>query len=359
MADVASMVREHGFHALTVVELRQETADTVTIVVDVPEALREVFRYEAGQFCNVRIHLGDDEVIRCYSMSSAPSTDDRLAVTVKRVPGGVMSNWLPDHLEVGGTLEMMKPSGVFVAAESAGPVIGFCGGSGVTPVYSITKHVLATTGRSVRWLYANRDASSVIFADALAALAQQHPGRLEVRHHLDSDAGYLTPAAIAAFVQAGPAGDVYVCGPGPFMDVVEAGLAEAGVPRDAVRIERFTSPAEAAAAADAAPSAPAAGGDAADDGLPSELTVILKKKRHTIEYRAGDTVLDTARRGGLKPPYSCELGNCATCMALCVEGGATMRANTALTPAEVAEGWVLTCQAVPNTPTLTVEYENM
>lgn len=354
MADVASMVREHGFHALTVVDLRQETADTVTIVVDVPDDLRGVYRYEAGQFCNVRIRLGDDEVIRCYSMSSAPATDDRLAVTVKRVPGGVMSNWLPDHLRVGDTLEMMKPSGVFVAADTDAPVVGFCGGSGVTPVYSITKQVLATTGRPVRWLYANRDAASVIFADALAGLAEQYPGRLEVRHHLDSEDGYLTPADIAAFVQAGPAGDVYVCGPGPFMDVVEAGLAEAGVPPEAVRIERFTSPADAAAV----PSAPEAAGGAAAD-LPAEMTIVFKKKRHVIEYRAGDTVLDTARRGGLKPPYSCELGNCATCIARCVEGGATMRANTALTPAEIADGWVLTCQAVPNTATLVVEYENL
>ena len=126
-------VRRHSYHALTVLEIVEETHDTRTFVMDIPDALAELYRYRPGQFCTVRVHLDGDDVQRCYSMSSAPATDDRLAVTVKRVPGGVMSNWLHDHVAAGDELEMMPPSGVFCERDGDGPVIAFCGGSGVTP----------------------------------------------------------------------------------------------------------------------------------------------------------------------------------------------------------------------------------
>ena len=118
-------------------------------------------------------------------------------------------------------------------------MLGFCGGSGITPVMSITKHVLATTQRPVRLLYANRDRDSVIFDDALAALGAEHPGRLEVQHHFDTDDGFLTPEAIAEFVAADLDADFYICGPGPFMDLVESTLQAHGVAPERIFIERF------------------------------------------------------------------------------------------------------------------------
>ena len=143
--------REHGFHALSVVDVVDETADAKTLVFDVPGALAEVFRYRAGQFCNVRVTIGGEEVVRCYSMSSAPSVDDRLAVTVKRVEGGLVSNWLHDHVRPGTVLEVSKPSGHFVARDgAAGPLVLCCGGSGVTPVFSLAKECLATSDRPIR-----------------------------------------------------------------------------------------------------------------------------------------------------------------------------------------------------------------
>ena len=137
--------REHGYHPLRVKHIIQETADTRSFVLDVPEDLAEMFRYRAGQFCTFRVHIDDDEHLRSYSMSSAPDTDGDLTVTVKRVPGGLVSNWLHDHVATGDILEATKPAGVFCVHEGDGPVVAFCGGSGITPVMSIAKSVLAAT----------------------------------------------------------------------------------------------------------------------------------------------------------------------------------------------------------------------
>lgn len=339
------VARLHGYHRLRVAEIVQETHDTRSFVLDVPPDLAELFTYRSGQFCTFRVHVAGEEVIRSYSMSSAPETDARLTVTVKRVAGGKVSNWFHDHVSVGDALEVMKPAGVFCVHEGDRPVVAFAGGSGITPVISIAKTVLATTERRVRLLYANRDAASVIFAAELAALQEGWGGRIEVHHHLDSAGGYLTADQLAAFVGGTVDADFYICGPNPFMDLAEATVLGLGAPAERIAIERFINVHEPAPAA-----APAAQGT-------ESVTLIVKRKKHKLAYQAGDTILDTARRGAVQTPFSCEAGNCASCMALIVEGSAQMRANNALTPAEVADGWVLTCQGLPTSPTITVEFD--
>ena len=154
--DHDQVLRAHGYHLLRVKRIVQETADTRSFVLDVPEELEETFRYRPGQFCTFRVHIGDDEHLRSYSMSSAPETDADLTVTVKRVAGGLVSNWLLDNVSEGDVLETTKPAGVFCVQDDERPVVAFCGGSGVTPVMSITKSLLASTQRPVRMLYANR-----------------------------------------------------------------------------------------------------------------------------------------------------------------------------------------------------------
>jgi ferredoxin-NADP reductase len=336
----------HGFHSLPVKRVIDETDDARSFVIAVPDDLREAFRYRAGQFCTFRVRVGDDELLRSYSMSSAPETDSDLTVTVKRVPGGLVSNWFNDKVAEGDLVESTRPAGVFCVREGHRPVMAFCGGSGVTPVMSIAKSVLATTVRPVSLLYANRDRSSVIFRADLGNLEARYPDRFDVRHHFDSDAGFVDRQVITGFVAGRIDGDFYICGPGPFMDLVEATLCAIGVDPDRIAIERFTTGTESPQ------ESPVAG-----PAVTETVTVILGGRTSAVPYRAGDTILETARRGGLQPPFSCEAGNCATCMAFLREGSATMRANNALTADEVAEGWVLTCQALPAGPSVTVEYE--
>jgi 3-ketosteroid 9alpha-monooxygenase subunit B len=351
----SSALRDHGYHPLRVARVLKETPDASSFVLDVPPELEELFRYRPGQFCTFRVHIDGDEQLRSYSMSSAPATDGALTVTVKRVSGGLVSNWFLDNISEGDTIELTKPAGVFCPQESKRPLLGFCGGSGVTPVMSITKEVLATTDRPVRLLYANRDRNSVIFDAALRALGAEHPGRLEVQHHFDSDDGFLMPEAIAQFVAPALDADIYICGPGPFMDLVESTVQTHGVAAERIFIERFL--VEQAEKTEALIDGEAA--RVADAAVPADVTVTLGGKTVVVRYQPGDTLLETARRGGLRPPFSCEAGNCATCMAFLHEGSVRMRANNALTPEEVEEGWVLTCQSLPSGQTVTVEYESM
>jgi len=356
MAEHDPVLRQHGYHPLRVARVVRETEDANSFVLDVPHDLRHVFHYAPGQFCTFRVRIDGDEQLRSYSMSSAPETDDDLTVTVKRVSGGLVSNWLLDNLTEGDVVEATKPAGVFCPQHSERPVVAFCGGSGITPVMSITKSVLAATPRRVRLLYANRDPGSVIFDESLDSLAGRHAGRLEVRRHFDTEGGFLTTEGVVAFVDGDADADFYVCGPGPFMDLVEAALLVMGVRKEHIFIERFLVEEQAAAAAASRPATETPG---AAGGGATEVTVILGGKTTVVAHQPGDSLLDTARRGGLRPPFSCQAGNCATCMAFLKEGTVTMRANNALTPEEVEEGWILTCQGVPTSPAVTVEYEAM
>ncbi len=172
-------------------------------------------------------------------------------------------------------------------------------------------------------------------------------------HHLDVEQGFVHSDVVTQFVNADLDADCYVCGPAPFMDVVEDALALLHVPSDHVFIERFAF--AAAAFRDEPPATPAKVADG--DGATKAVVIVLDGKSHEVHYQAGETLLETARRAGLRAPFSCEAGSCATCMAHVVEGEVTMRVNNALTPEEVADGWVLTCQGLPASAAVKVVYE--
>ena len=350
------MNRDHGFHALVVRRVVQETHDTKSFVFDVPPELADAFAYEAGQFCTFRVPFAGEDLLRCYSMSSAPDVDTELTLTVKRVAGGRVSNWLLDEVSAGDELALTLPAGVFTLRPGSAPIIAFAGGSGITPVFSVIKSALASTARPVRLLYANRDAQSVIFRADLDALAAAHADRLQVVHHLDTEHGFVHSDAVRAFVAGDTDADFYICGPTPFMDVVEDALELEAVASEHVFIERFAFAGSARVDEPPATPAPEAHGATA---LETEMvTIVLDGRAHEVRYQAGETFLETARRAGLRAPFSCEAGSCATCMAILEEGEATMRVNNALTPDEVEDGWVLTCQGFPASPRVRVVYES-
>ena len=347
-AGAPGTAHDHGFHSLRVARVIAETADASSFVLEVPDALRPLFAYEAGQFCTFRVRIDDQVLLRCYSMSSSPAVDPELTVTVKRTPGGVVSNWMNDQLRRGDTLEATRPAGVFRLGPSPGDVVAFSAGSGITPVLSLVKTALATTTRRVRLLYANQDRDAVIFAAALESLGREFGDRLSVSHHLDVDRGLVEAETIGAFADAAEDPDFYICGPGAFMDLVEQSLHSRGVDPGRIFIERFT-PAEWMDE----PAPPAS--VAAETG--TRVTVELDGRSSSADYRPGTTILQTARQMGLSPPFSCESGSCATCMAILVEGTAAMHVNNALTDDEVAQGWILTCQAVPTSVSVHAVYD--
>ncbi|MGI8336270.1 2Fe-2S iron-sulfur cluster-binding protein [Actinomadura scrupuli] len=337
--------RDRGLYSLRVAEVVGETADASSFILSVPDGLSEKYAYRAGQFLTFRVELDGVAHLRSYSMSSSPLVDERMRVTVKRVAGGVVSNWMNDALAPGDELVATVPSGTFVADGGAGDIVAFAAGSGITPVLSIIKTALAGSARRVRLLYANRDRDSVIFGTELADLKERYEDRIALAFHYDCDSGYLEQEAVRAFLGTGGDAVFFVCGPNPFMDHVQGVLTGAGIHESRVHIERFTHASDA-------------GADQEPGGGTPQVSVSIRLGRQTVrgEPRPGSTILQAARALGLKPPSSCESGSCATCMARVVEGTAVMRNNEALTPEEVDDGWVLTCQAVPTSPSVRVVY---
>lgn len=329
-----------GFLPLRIKQVVRETRDALSLVLDVPDTQQQRFAYRAGQFLTLRVSVGGQEYRRCYSMSSTPALHRDLRVTVKRDGDGVVSNWLNDHAAPGDQIDVGAPEGRFVRAESDRELVAFAGGSGITPVFSLTQTVLASGGR-VRLLYANRAAESIIFRDALTGLVDEHGDRFVLQHHLDADHGVVTAERVAEFVGDIGAADYYVCGPGPFMDTVESALIAAEVPAQQLFLERFSA---APVPVDEAP-------------VTEQVTIELDRQTVTVDYRAGNTLLQTARMAGLKAPSSCETGSCGTCIAQVTEGSARLLNNDALDDDEIAEGYVVTCQAMPTSRTIRFVYE--
>jgi ferredoxin-NADP reductase len=336
------MVKPHLFQHATVSRIIKETADTRTYVLAPHET---PFPYRAGQFCTFKVHVDGEDLYRSYSMSSAPETDTEMATTVKRVPGGKVSNWMLDNLVEGDDVTITRAAGTFCLVPTSAPLLGFSGGSGVTPILSLVKSALATTDRRVRLLCADRDRASAIFDAVLDDLVTRYPDRLSVVRHLDDERGLLKPAAVVDFVGADTEADCYVCGPEGFMSVVTSALPGPGT----VFIEDFDAAPQPHTAEPATAQADETGGT---------ITIHLDRKKAEVPRRANETLLESARRAGLSPPFSCEAGNCGTCMAKLSEGSATMKVNDALEPDEVEDGYVLTCQAIPDTPSVTVHYED-
>jgi 3-ketosteroid 9alpha-monooxygenase subunit B len=332
-------------YGLTVRRVIVEASDARSFELSVPPALVETFRYRSGQFLGFDVMIGGEVIRRCYSLSSAPEIDEFPSVTVKRVSGGRVSNWFNDRVKVGDRLLVVPPSGRFVLGTTPGPLCLYAGGSGITPIISLLKTALHNWTTPIRLYYANRDSDAVIFSSALERLAAEHPTRLLIQHHLDLRDGLASEAELSAFMRNPIGWRHYICGPGPFMALVETTLSKARVPVADTHVERFTvmevsKPKELLDVVVFEP----------------EMTVTLEGRTRAIRCLPGETVLEAARRSGLQPPASCEAGICASCLAKVTRGRTIMRHNEVLNVEEIAEGLTLTCQAVPASAELHIEY---
>ncbi|MCL1038111.1 ferredoxin--NADP reductase [Shewanella submarina] len=342
------------YHSLKVVEVIEETHDAKSLVFDVPPELAESYRYASGQFLTFRIAQGKEQLLRCYSMSSSPELDTGLRVTIKRVEGGRVSNYLCDTVRVGDLLEVMRPAGVFVPKSLDEDLLLCAGGSGVTPVFSILQTVLAKGRSKVRFIYANRDESSVIFAERLKQLAQEYPKRLQLIHLLDSLNGIPSMDLLSSLAKPLLHGRAFICGPGPFMDAMETAMKQNGMPSSKIHVERFVSlPDESVGA----PSNPPSQGPVKVDAVDQAIAVVeLDGNTHEIPWAGGETLLDAAEKVGVELPYSCRSGMCASCMCEVKEGKVDLLINDVLDERDLNNNLTLSCQAVPLTEKVHIRY---
>lgn len=353
---------EKHFHSLEVAEVVEETAEARSIRFAVPAELQDLFRFRAGQHLTLRAEIGGEEVRRNYSLCTAPH-EGSLKVAVKQIAGGAFSNWVAQRLKPGDRLDVMPPHGSFTTDFVAGGrYVAFAGGSGITPIMSLARTALAEAPDSRFTLfYGNRDASSIIFLDALAELKDRYLGRFELFHLLSDEEGDVEllngmldratcEQVIAAFVpKPEEVAAWFICGPGPMMDAAEASLLAAGVDAERIHIERFTAGRPSAAlAAEMAELQQAASGQ--------QISVTIDGRTRRIAFD-GTNILDTARASGLPAPFACKAGVCATCRARVTAGEVSMAARYGLSDEEIAAGYVLTCQSVPKGEGVAVDYD--
>lgn len=369
------------FHRLTVHDVQAETADAISVSFLIPSHLREAYRFREGQFLTLSANVGGEALRRSYSICVPVQhyeTTGELRVGIKRVAGGRFSNWANDTLCIGQAIDVMTPDGRFHGQRQPHRprhVVGFAGGSGITPMLSLIGTLLeAEPECRFSLVYGNRTVASIMFLEALEGLRNRYLGRLRLMHVLSDEtqeielmSGLLDQDRCTRLLETvlsdAPIDEAFICGPGPMMDAAEAALLARGLDRTQVHIERFGIPVAAPATAPATVpgTADRAGvslqGDAASAPRARVSLIIDGKARQLEVPLEGRSLLDAGLGIGAPLPYACKAGVCSTCRCKVLEGKVRMERNDALDPAEVAAGFVLSCQSHPLSEQVVISFD--
>ena len=353
------------FHRLAVNDLRREFHDAVSLTFAIPKELAGDYSFTPGQYLTLRTTMDGEEVRRSYSICSGPD-DGELRIAVKKVDGGAFSSWAADDLKAGDELDVMTPTGRFGVApapEQARVYVGFAAGSGITPILSIVKGVLAREPKSQFFLfYGNRSTSNMMFLEALEELKDRFMQRLSLFHVISGEEqdipilhgrldGEKVRVLLRSLVPAETVDHVFICGPTGMSEDIEATCRDIGIAEERIHVERFVSGLggkprlKAIIPASAPPKAHAA--------------LIIDGKRREVPVAEGEAILDAALRAGVDLPFACKGGMCSTCRAKLVEGEAPMDVNYSLEPWELKAGFILTCQAKPVSEKVVVDYDHV
>lgn len=358
------------FHDLTVKNIIKETTDTVTLQFSVPDHLKEEFTYQSGQYLTLSFSFGNKEERRAYSMSSSP-LEDYLAVTVKKLEGGIVSSYIHDQLQEGAVVSVMPPEGKFtpkVNGDHRKSYYLFGAGSGITPLISIIKTLLEMEPQSsIFLLYGSRDEQHIIFKDTLDRLQDKYSGQFKVSYVLsqperqkpeglrgwfskgttnwEGRIGRIDGKLVDLFLEENQSiygdSEYFVCGPGGMIESVQAQLKTMDIDDAKIHVEHFFIEHE---------------GD--EKGLKdASVEITLNGKKYLIEVPEDKTILDVMIEDDLNPPYSCTSGACSTCMARVLEGEVSMEVSHALDADEIKNGYILTCQAHPQTPKTVITFD--
>jgi ring-1,2-phenylacetyl-CoA epoxidase subunit PaaE len=358
------------FHSLKVANVNRETADAVSVSFEIPAELQSKFSYLPGQYITIRFHVNGEQINRSYSFCSSPVANELPTIAVKSVEGGRASNYVKSVLKAGDSLEVMEPMGNFhspISSENSSHYILFGGGSGITPVFSILKSVLLKEPKSnVTLFYGNRDLESIIFKSQLDELQKINTDRLKIVHILDKSqsgwdgyTGFIVEDIALRLLKENTDmnfsnAKFFICGPTPMMKAVENTLNSLSVRKDQVYIEYFTAKSDEDRVS-------ANVGAAVEDETPftgkTKVKMIYDGNEVEFEVAESETVLHAALDAGFDPPYSCMVAACCTCRAKLVAGKVEMDDRESLTDAEIAKGYVLTCQAHPKSNGIILNFD--
>lgn len=353
------------FHRLAVNDLRREAPDAVSLTFAVPAELANDYSFAPGQYLTLRTTMDGEEVRRSYSICSGPD-DGELRIAVKKVDGGAFSSWAADELKAGDELDVMTPTGRFGVAhapDQARVYVGFAAGSGITPILSIVKGVLAREPNSRFFLfYGNRSTSSMMFLETLEELKDRFLQRFSLFHVISGEEqdipilhgrldGEKVRVLLRSLVPAASVDHVFICGPTGMSEDIETTCRAIGIAEERIHVERFVSEfggkprARKVVEASAPPKALA--------------SLVIDGKRREVPVAEDESILDAALRAGMDLPFACKGGMCSTCRAKLVEGEAQMEVNYSLEPWELKAGFILTCQARPVSDRVVVDYDHV
>jgi ring-1,2-phenylacetyl-CoA epoxidase subunit PaaE len=355
-----------SFHTLKIKEVRRETPDTVSILFDVPTQLKDNYSYKPGQYLTIKKIIDGEDVRRSYSICSGLN-DRELRVAVKEVPLGKFSSYANRALQANEELEVMTPMGNFTTdlnENTAKSFVFFAAGSGITPILSLTKTILEDCPQSdVTLFYGNKSTDSVIFRDQLDDLKNIHMERFRLIHVFSREnignplqKGRInkekTILLVKAFLAAQEVDEVFICGPEEMIFDVSDALVEAGVSKESIRFELFTSPTQKKNVVEDLPKEK-------EQLVQANVTIIIDDEHTLVNLNSdGESILDAGHRAGADLPFACKGGVCCTCKAKILEGTARMDVNYALEKDEVEAGYILTCQAHPTSEKLVVSFDD-
>jgi ring-1,2-phenylacetyl-CoA epoxidase subunit PaaE len=357
------------FHSIKINEVIEETKDSKSFVLSIPEKIKKQFAYTAGQFVILKLKIDGKEYKRSYSLSTCPYTDAKFQVTVKRIKDGIVSNYLNHQINAGDELLVFPPSGNFFIEPEQDVrknYILFAGGSGITPIYSILKTLLIKyPSNYVKLIYANSDPDAIIFYKELHALKNLYSKRFFLTHIVSQASagwngmtGRLDRDKIKLFLEEQQIFPIenteyYVCGPSPFMELAEHELQNHGVPDEKLHLERFISIGDN--------SRPVIIGNAAAEInlKESKVCATLDGKDNKVICNADETILDAFLAAGVNAPYSCKEGVCSSCLAKLIKGKVQMLNAQSLTDIDIHENRILTCQATCLTKDIEINYDNI
>ncbi|MFY7810096.1 MAG: 2Fe-2S iron-sulfur cluster-binding protein [Flavobacterium sp.] len=345
------------FYKLVISKIIRETSKSVSIVFNIPDSLKKFYQFKAGQYVTIKLTLDGKEIRRSYSMSAAPY-ENELKITVKEVENGLFSQFANKNLQVGHLLEVSAPEGKFIFESNSTPqnYLLIAAGSGITPVFSITKSILSSEKESkVVLIYGNKSLEDTIFYQEIVNLETQFPDRFQYymvfSQSKEENAyfGRIEQPVLYNVLKNKQEGvsftATYLCGPEKMIEQISESLINYGVKKETIHYELFTS------------------GNQEKITVSTEgntkITVVLDQDEKTFNMSKKTIVLDAVLKAGLDAPYSCQGGVCSSCMAKIVKGSATMVKNNVLTDSEIAEGLILTCQAHATSDELVIDYDDV
>ncbi|MFT5258002.1 MAG: ring-1,2-phenylacetyl-CoA epoxidase subunit PaaE [Arenicella sp.] len=345
------------FHKVHIQEIRPETADAVSVAFKIPENLKADFKFTAGQYVTLQTTINGEVIRRAYSICATPESGE-IRVAIKKVAKGVFSTYATTELKVGDAIEITAPEGRFLLSPDANKnYIGFAAGSGITPILSMLKSVLQTeTTATFTLVYGNKSAADTIFYEELNQLKETYSGRFKLHYIFSRENvknslrgridGNVTNYFVKNMYKETSFDAAYLCGPEEMIKDVSKTLEKNNIAKENIHFELFVVAADEEKVAQV------------KEGT-TEITVLLDDEVTTFTMSQTDDILAANLRNNIDAPYSCQGGVCSSCLARVTEGKAVMVKNSILTDGELEEGLILTCQAHPTTPTITIDFDDV